>query len=291
MYELSHKIRIKNTDEFLISKHKDGRKTFWLTTKGKIYSQNLQNLECECVSCRKFFDIKLNHHLLTRERYECYSCQRAGERNNFYGKSHTDISKQKMSESTNHKKENNPYYGKSHTKKVKEKLSKWMTGRFVGKDNHFYGRTHSDESRQKMSEWQSANINIENRRNAGLKSIEVQANGRKTKPEKITEQKLVDMGFDFKYNKIIKNVGQFDFIINNNILLEVNGDYWHANPKFYGEGKREISERQNFKIKRDIEKKAAAEQIGYRVFYIWEDDIKNENYKIIEEIKNELNRF
>lgn len=25
----------------------------------------------------------------------------------------------------------------------------------------------------------------------------------------------------------------YDFIIGNHILLEVNGDYWHANPKFY----------------------------------------------------------
>jgi G:T-mismatch repair DNA endonuclease (very short patch repair protein) len=71
----------------------------------------------------------------------------------------------------------------------------------------------------------------------------------------------------------------FDFKISNtNILIEVNGDYWHCNPKKYkvdesvkfpGGVKRVIDI-----WKKDENKKSKAEKEGYKVIYIWEDEIK-----------------
>lgn len=46
---------------------------------------------------------------------------------------------------------------------------------------------------------------------------------------------------------------QYDFIIGDKILLEVHGDYWHANPKKY-ENKK-LNDTQLYKIKRDEEKR------------------------------------
>ena len=111
---------------------------------------------------------------------------------------------------------------------------------------------------------------------------------KKTIPEKLTEDQLVKMNIPHTYNKIIQKVGQFDFTISDNILLEVHGDYWHGNPLIYGEGKRPLNERQLYKQRRDKEKKTLAERIGHRVFYIWETDIKNENWKVLYEIKRLL---
>jgi len=82
----------------------------------------------------------------------------------------------------------------------------------------------------------------------------------------------------------------FDFKINNtNILIEVNGDYWHCNPIKY-----KINERVKFpgglkKVediwKKDSDKKNKAEKQGYKVIYIWEDDIKKGNlYNILSNI-------
>lgn len=71
----------------------------------------------------------------------------------------------------------------------------------------------------------------------------------------------------------------FDFKISNtNILIEVNGDYWHCNPTKYS-----IDEVVKFpgeirKVKdvwkKDNDKRERVEKIGYKVIYIWEDEIK-----------------
>ena len=84
------------------------------------------------------------------------------------------------------------------------------------------------------------------------------------------------MGFEFSF--WIAG-GQFDFRIGN-ILLEIQGDFWHANPKFYKES-YELSFPGNIKIKakdlweKDYRKKVLAESRGYTLLYIWENDIKN----------------
>lgn len=79
----------------------------------------------------------------------------------------------------------------------------------------------------------------------------------------------------------------FDIKIKN-LLIDVNSDYWHANPDVYEE---------NYKIdflfkkvkssyiwNMDNNKKIIAESIGYRVLYIWENDIKDKN-------ENELTEY
>ncbi len=44
------------------------------------------------------------------------------------------------------------FYGKSHSNETKEKVSNTMNGRHVGKDNPFYGRKHTFETLKKMSD-------------------------------------------------------------------------------------------------------------------------------------------
>lgn len=71
----------------------------------------------------------------------------------------------------------------------------------------------------------------------------------------------------------------FDFKVNNtNILIEVNGDYWHCNPLKY-----KIDEIVKFPGKeikvskiweKDDKKRKIAEENGYKVVYIWENEIK-----------------
>ena len=137
-----------------------------------------------------------------------------------------------------------------------------------------------------MSEWQKANINIEHMRQMGIKSAQILAKGRKTKIERAVEEELIRRGISFKYNKILKDIGQFDFIINANILLEVQGDYWHANPEIYGDGPnlRPLNERQLYKVERDREKYRKAKELDYKVFYIWETEIKKHNFEVLDEI-------
>ena len=47
--------------------------------------------------------------------------------------------------------ENNPFYGKKHSDKTKQLISDANTGRLVGEKSPFYGKTLSDEHRRNMS--------------------------------------------------------------------------------------------------------------------------------------------
>lgn len=76
-----------------------------------------------------------------------------------------------------------------------------------------------------------------------------------------------------------------------NILIDVNSDYWHANPSIYKE-----NDIMNFPLKkikarviwhRDLNKKLLAESYGYRVFVIWESDIKDlSDIEIVDYLNN-----
>lgn len=69
----------------------------------------------------------------------------------------------------------------------------------------------------------------------------------------------------------------YDFALPGRVLIEVQGDYWHANPTIYkaedkfpnvgaGMTAMEIWER-------DAEKKRYAESKGFKVIYLWESDV------------------
>ena len=78
----------------------------------------------------------------------------------------------------------------------------------------------------------------------------------------------------------------YDFIIKNTkILIEFNGDYWHANPKVYPNGP--INKMQKKSILNDAYKRALAKMGGYELIVICEKDF-NENK---EEIKEKLKKY
>lgn len=70
-----------------------------------------------------------------------------------YGGDGGKISEQtriKMSESKLGEK--NSFYGKTHTEETRKKLSEQRIGKNIGQDNPFYGKTHTEENRKIMSE-------------------------------------------------------------------------------------------------------------------------------------------
>jgi|WetSurSiteA1Bulk_404760.scaffolds.fasta_scaffold11826_2 group I intron endonuclease len=82
------------------------------------------------------------------------------------GRKHSEETKKKMSESHKGKKlseetikklsgKNNPFYGKKHSDKTRDIISKKLKGKFSGKNNPFYGKKHSDETKLKISITQS----------------------------------------------------------------------------------------------------------------------------------------
>lgn len=112
---------------------------------------------------------------------------------------------------------------------------------------------------------------IEKIRQAAIEQFE---NGafQKTSIEKAMEELLQEMNLNYKYSFIIEK-RQYDFLLTDyNIIIECDGDYWHANPKFFPEPKDWQIERQEI----DREKNRIAEDSGYIILRFWEDDINND---------------
>lgn len=134
---------------------------------------------------------------------------------------------------------------------------------------------------EKLSKYQKkvwANLTDEEKyercRNSGFNQYTGKMNKLETKVSEI----LTSNGIPFEFSYFLKG-RQFDFIIAGELLLECQGDFWHANPKFYNEndivnfpGNDKIEAKKVWDA--DLKKKEFAEKSGFNVIYIWENDIK-----------------
>jgi G:T-mismatch repair DNA endonuclease (very short patch repair protein) len=99
--------------------------------------------------------------------------------------------------------------------------------------------------------------------------------------EKKVQKLLTELNIPYTTQFFISN-RSFDIKINNsNKIIEINGDYWHANPEIYNENDT-FSKNQTQMTAKDIwksdsDKKKLANSKGYEVLYIWEKDINNKN--------------
>lgn len=73
----------------------------------------------------------------------------------------------------------------------------------------------------------------------------------------------------------------YDFVYGNKII-EFNGTYWHADPRFYESPETKIGKRTADAVwKRDAEKASVAAENGYHVFYVWEADYDSNKTEVI----------
>jgi len=112
-------------------------------------------------------------------------------------------------------------------------------------------------------------------------------NNKDTKCEIYFESHLIDL--KIKYDKqFICNPFYADFYLPNyNLIVEIDGDYWHANPKKFSPddivGKKKQSAKEIWK--RDDKKNEAYKKAGYSVLRIWDSDLKEKTtHQIFEDI-------
>jgi very-short-patch-repair endonuclease len=89
-----------------------------------------------------------------------------------------------------------------------------------------------------------------------------------------------------------------DLHVKSKTIVEINGDYIHANPEIYGGSEEIITHQGRYlavdKWKYDENRKMYLESKGYTVIVVWERDLKNQNKvaeikQIIEESVNKAN--
>lgn len=97
-----------------------------------------------------------------------------------------------------------------------------------------------------------------------------------TLPEKQVELALTELNIPFRRGLTIKGVGTAvwkpDFLVSTNVVIEVNGNYWHCNPRFYAEP---INKIQVYALDKDKRKREFYEYSGYSLIEIWEDECQN----------------
>jgi G:T-mismatch repair DNA endonuclease (very short patch repair protein) len=123
------------------------------------------------------------------------------------------------------------------------------------------GNKHSEESKQKM-------------RYATLKRIE---NGdfkqTKTKPHIAFSNILDSLHIKYKEETILSK-WSFDFyLVEYDIYVEIDGDYFHSNPKIYPYGPKTKTQKINWY--RDIKKNKYCEENNIKLIRFWECDILN----------------
>lgn len=296
-----------------------------------IGKKQIQTIEVECDKCKSRRSLSAINDYNLKKKTLCSKCKSSGEANAFYGKKHTNETKKKISKQNKGKlvKDKNPMFGKTvfqhwtnlygieqATKKEKERLAK-ISYANSGTNNPMYGKriTEEQEIRRKKSysnylknrtKQQKDKISkalsyaqkkiyknnpdkyISNRKIAGKKSIWSQGRFKKNKIEIKVEQELKNLGLSkFEYSVIFGGY-QFDFgFKQHKILLEVQGDYWHGNPNIY----KELNSVQVHKKQKDILKAEIANKHGFKLFYIWEQEINNGNFSILHKIKEVLNEI
>jgi hypothetical protein len=140
-----------------------------------------------------------------------------------------------------------------------------------GKDNPYYTAPGFEEREQKMLE----------RNKKNCKKFCANRNPKTT--EKRMSKILEEYGFYYLrnfslsfYDKGKTKWRLFDFLVEGELLVEMQGNYFHANPKLYSEEDEIIIHRLKRKVKDiweyDENKKKLGIDNGYKILVLWEDD-------------------
>lgn len=114
--------------------------------------------------------------------------------------------------------------------------------------------------------------------NITLKNNAAKMSTKMTWPEKEFKKLLKELKVEFQVQKIVGNKIYDFYIPHVNMLVEIDGDYYHANPE---KVKLEnINRMQEKNIRNDKFKDGLAAGLGFALERVWENDLKV-NYKIV----------
>lgn len=281
------------------------------TNKSKFCSKECQyesyrkpkvdRIEVLCLFCQNKFEITEYDKNLGRGKYCSRHCKDMdqkekykGENNPMYGKEITEETKEKKSIKMKKVWEDNDYrerrkqsienfvikngfhFGTDEKSKLKRKqtmLKKYgVEHNWIGR----YGERKCDETTIKKY---------------GKSSVDMLSEytfyfGKQTDIEKIFKELLEDLGVEYQYKYRIYNKSkkpfwfrEFDFLIENtNILVEIDGDYWHGNDKLF----ENLTDNQKETRKNDTIKEKFAIDKGYQVLRFWGSELK-ENYNNVKD--------
>lgn len=155
-----------------------------------------------------------------------------------------------------------PNFGAKVSKGKKEKPYYFSDEQKKKQSERMMGNKHSQETKDKMSKTAIENI--------------IKTDRNHTSKLEVTFQNILEL-LDIKYQKFLyaKEIKAFyDFYIPElNIVIEVDGDFWHCNPNSkHAEAKYKSQKKNQI---RDKEKEQWLKDNGYKLLRFWESDINN----------------
>ena len=131
-----------------------------------------------------------------------------------------------------------------------------------------------------QSPWNRGKVNVYNQdtidkiRKARLKQIFPKKD---TLPERIFEEGLQKHKIEYKKHPSFYPICQPDFFIEPNLVIFVDGDYWHANPSYIAKRRqKKLTNAQLRNMKRDLIQNKKLREKGFKVLRFWEMDIKKD---------------
>ncbi len=186
--------------------------------------------------------------------------------------------------------EGNPFYGKSHSEETRNHLSKIRKGGNYGQ--HTKTPEFREETSKRMKLFFKTDEGILTKEKYSLRMKEsiklglIKGFNRSKAEDELIEILTTNNIICIASFKIESKI--FDIHIpKHNLLVEYNGDYWHCNPNKYSaeyfNHKKQMTAQQLWDY--DGNKIDLAKNKGYNVETIWESDYKNNKNIILEIIK------
>lgn len=209
----------------------------------------------------------LLRNIRNNKEKKCSSCNKKGENNHFFGKTHS--LETKKIQSNNRKNKGCGEKNAMSKAENRTKLSKIMKEKYDNGELDFLRKIQSEIAKK-------------NQENGKLKYAPI------SKPEKEIKKILEKKGFVVNSQYPIKSLHYDLFVKEKNLLVEYNGDFWHCNPEKYSADffnkKKNMTAQQLWE--QDENKKNIALKSGYNFLVIWESDYKKNKEIEINKILN-----
>jgi very-short-patch-repair endonuclease len=217
---------------------------------GKSEKTGKTRVRIKCSECKVENEVQ-HQSFFDKRPYYCRKCSNAGERNPMFGKGHLISGK------------NNGNYG-GLSEEHKKNLSIARTGMTLNLSEETRAKKRKIGA-ENLKKWMNENPekHKETSRKGAVASLKKQADyGNVSSIEIKTKEWLESNNINYEHQFCFDNYFIYDFRCGN-ILVEVNGDYFHSLPEA---------------IDRDKRKKLHAEKNGYEVIYIWEHEVNDNDF-------------
>jgi very-short-patch-repair endonuclease len=151
--------------------------------------------------------------------------------------------------------------------------------------------SENEERSKKISEFHKGKPKSPEHREQMKKQLAINrrerlTSGKMSKPERLMEDILKSNGIDYVYQHEVSGFFYDFYIPSKNILIEVDGDFWHCKPGTKYE--TPITEEQTKNAVNDKKKTAIAYSNSYTLLRFWESDIQDNRLQVVKTLIENL---